>query len=140
MKFLSIVNKAKKSGTRTSKRTALSKNLTCLRITRSYKSVTGTNSAVKCQSAAKKSLINPKCKDGSLDMRFNVNKGQIKFKSSPLKSDKCLSVASASTVSASLISFKTDSQKPADFKLYEESELTYFDTVIGATLQHNLIF
>ena len=139
MKFLSVNNKAKKSGTRTSKRTQTSR----LRILRSVKSQTRQHSTVaSALSSVKKSkVIAPQCIDGSLDMRFNVNKGQTKYNNSCGQSDQCPSVASLSTVSASQISLKTDNKKLCEFfKMYEESELSYFDSEIGARLQHSLIF
>ena len=43
-------------------------------------------------------------------------------------------MASAVTVTSSAISFKTKNKKSCDFKIYDESELSYFDSEIGARL------
>lgn len=43
-------------------------------------------------------------------------------------------MASAVTATSTAISFKTKNKKLCDFKIYDESELTFFDSEIGARI------
>ena len=51
-----------------------------------------------------------------------------------------MSVSTVSTVCASVISFKNNNKKSLDFKIYAESELSFFDTEVGTKLKNNMIF
>ena len=71
-------------------------------------------------------------------MRFKVNRGLRKY--SDEKSDILSQKTTDTSVSASKISLKSINKKSLNFKMYEESDLSYFDSELGAQLQHKLIF